>query len=533
MTFDGSVKSDFMKLVTNYAQKSELIDYAGSDFDSLRINLVEYIKAMYPLDFNNFIASDVGGMLIDLVAYVGTVTSMKADFLTNENFLRTSRNRNNIKKLLELIGVRLKGPISAVANATLTLQNTSIDDADYITIPYEQRTVVVSSPEDGEPLSYTLYKIQNGVIQDTNSVASLTLTVDDSDAGNGTTFSNLALIEGAFVRQTGTFGPENDIKFINLDLGPVVENSVQVLIEGNQASRGVYRQVENLFFVSGESDKVFQALPDDDFKLTLVFGDNILSKAPTPNDKYYINYRVGGGSRGNIPESYINAPVSVQVVRDGGAIETRQLTLENTSQATGGSNSETIEHAKRYAPLAFRRQDRIVTINDYDSFANSFISSYGSVAKATAVTRRAFCSANIIDIYILEKANNSQLKRASPSFKKQLIDAMQPKRMITDEVVVVDGLVRTLDLVVTLRIEKDLKEDEEIIKQSAASIILDYFNVDNRSFGQEFNPQDLAKNIFSLPTVIFATIDNYEQSVTVDFNEFIQLNNFTINVVRI
>ena len=91
----------------------------------------------------------------------------------------------------------------------------------------------------------------------------------------------------------------------------------------------------------------------------------------------------------------------------------------------------------------------------------------------------------------------------------------------------------TLDLVVTLRIEKDLKEDEEIIKQSAASIILDYFNVDNRSFGQEFNPQDLAKNIFSLPTVIFATIDNYEQPVRVDFNEFIQLNNFTINVVRI
>lgn len=532
MTFNGTVASDFMKLVYSRASKSELIDYAGTDFDEIRLNLVKYIQAMYPLDYNNFVSSDLGGMLIDLVAYVGAVTSMKADFLANENYLRTAQNRNSVKKLLELIGVRMKGPISAVANATISLENEPLGQESVIVIPFNQRVLTLNSPEDGQPLSFALYKVQNGLIEDGNAEGSITLTYDESDGRAGLSFSNLVLIEGALVKKTGRFGPGNDVKFIDLDYAPVIEKSVQVVIEGNSETAGIYREVENLFFVSGQSDKIFQVIPNDDFKVTLVFGDNILSKAPAPNDTFTVYYRSGGGSRGNVAESYINAPIQVDVVTNGATLQ-KSLTLENSTRATGGANSETIEHAKRYAPLAFRRQDRIVTLNDFDSFVNSFISSYGSVAKATAVTRRAFSSANIIDLYVLEKSNDLQLKRASPNFKKQLIDAIEPYKMLTDEVVVVDGLVRTLDLVVSIRISKDLKEDEEILKQSVASIILDYFNVDKRSFGQEFNPQDLARKIFELPLVIFATVDNYPEPVRVDFNEFIQINNFTINVVRV
>ena len=115
-----------------------------------------------------------------------------------------------------------------------------------------------------------------------------------------------------------------------------------------------------------------------------------------------------------------------------------------------------------------------------------------------------------------------------PYFKE--LKRVTPKQ---DSIVVFDGLIRTLDIITTIRIPKELKESEEVIKQSVASIINSYFNVDNRDFGEEFVPQDLAREIFAIPSVIFATIDNYEGTVKVDFNEFIQLNNFTINVVRV
>ena len=104
MTFSGTVASDFLKLVeVDDIKKASLIDYAGDDFISLRENLINYVKAVYPLDYQNFVESDLGIMLIETVAYMGAVNSFKADFLANENFLRTAKKRNNVKDLLQLM----------------------------------------------------------------------------------------------------------------------------------------------------------------------------------------------------------------------------------------------------------------------------------------------------------------------------------------------------------------------------------------------------------------------------------------------
>lgn len=526
MTFKGTVESDFMKLVKDPQMlKSELIDYAGSDFDSIKQNLINYIKTVYPLDYDNFVESDLGIMLVELVSYVGAVTSMKADFLANENYIRTARTRNGVKKLLELIGIRLKGPISAVANATLTLE-TPLQPGETASIPADSRVVTISSPEDGEQVSYTLYKTVNGLIQVSNSQGFIELSYDESNGG--TVFSNLILMEGALVTQTGTFTESAGIKFINLNASPVVEGSIEVVVINKANVEEIYEQVDNLFFVSGNSQKVFQVISDDNYGATVVFADSILADSPTPGENYSITYRVGGGTRGNLAKSTINYPVAISI----NSLPSNAV-IENSTRATGGADAETVEHAKKYGPLAFRSQDRLVSLGDYNAFANSFSTSYGSVGKAVASTRRAYSSANIIDIFMLELANNLQLKKASPAFKKELLDAIEPKKMITNQVVVVDGLIRTLDLVISIRISREIKEDEEVIKAQVANIIQDYFNVSNREFGQEFIPQDLSRRIFELPSVIFATVDNYDMAVKVDFNEFIQLNNYTINVVRV
>jgi hypothetical protein len=209
------------------------------------------------------------------------------------------------------------------------------------------------------------------------------------------------------------------------------------------------------------------------------------------------------------------------------------LRVENTSKGTGGADAETSEHAKKYGPLMFRTQDRLVTLPDFKAFANSYISSYGSVGKATAATRRAFSSANIIDLYVLEKSNNIQLRKATPEYKRQLAEAIQQKKMLTDEVVIVDGLIRTLDLILTLRVDKKYSFLEGTIKSKASAKVLEHFNVDNTDFGKEFIPQSLVYKVFEIPEVRYATIDNVVDSIKVEFNEIIQLNNYTINIVYV
>ena len=175
----------------------------------------------------------------------------------------------------------------------------------------------------------------------------------------------------------------------------------------------------------------------------------------------------------------------------------------------------------------------MVTLEDFKTFANRYISDVGSVGKATAVTRKAYSSANIIDVYILEKANDIQLKRATPVFKFNLLDAMNGKKMLTDEIVIVDGLIRTLDLVITVRVDKEELPREASIKIKVMDEIQHFFNVNNIDFGKAFIPESLNRKIFEIDEVRWATIDNVDSAIRVQFNEIIQLNNVSLNVVGV
>lgn len=531
MTFSGTVTSDFLKLIpanVDYAEK--IIDFTAADFASIRNTLIDYAKAVYPLDYNNFSESDFGIFLMELMAAVGHIQSFKSDFIANETFIRTARQRESVKKLLELVGVRMKGPISAAANAKVQLQVDSLLVSSVVITP-ENRIITITSPEDGAALTYTLYKVNsNGTVDLESNTTNLVLQVSAVDLN--VNINNLVLLEGALIIEQGQFTSEDTIKSIELSQFPYIERSAQVFIQGNSNTQGVYKEEENIYFASGSSDKIFQVVTDDKFKAKILFGDSTLSLNPSIGDTYTVLYRVGGGSRGNIAAEVINAPITVLVDNGISQVE-KEGVLQNISEATGGAEAESIIHAKKYAPLTFRRQDRLVTLADYKSFANSFISNYGSTGKANAVVRRAYSSANIIDLFVLEKASNTQLRKATPEYKKQLLEAMQDKKMLTDEPVVVDGLIRTLDVFVTINIEKKFKNFQSDIKNKVTNKIIEYFNTDNAEFGEPFIPQDLVTFILEIPEVRFATVDNIDSTIRIDFNEIVQLNNFTINTVII
>lgn len=530
VVFSGTVTSDFLKLVqSDVRAREKLIDFSASDWASIRDSMIEYVKAVYPLDYDNFSESDFGMMLIEIMAAIGHVQSTKSDYLANENFLRTARSRDSVKKLLELIGVRMKGPISSAANARITIQvPQSVPSPSSVTVQPSSRVVTIASPEDGAPLTFTLYKVRsNGTVDLESNSTSLTFNVS-ANAGN-VIIENAVLLEGSLVTESGSFQSPDAVKTVSLSYQPYVERSAQIYLDGSPETTGIYSEEENLFFASGPLDKVFQVVTDDNFKPTVVFGDDTLGLSPAIGDNYTITYRIGGGSRGNIGNEVLNAPISVSI-SNGSQTATTEGVLENISAATGGADAESIAHAKRYAPLTFKRQSRLVTLQDYKSFANTFISSYGSTGKANAVVRRAYSSANIIDLFVLEKASDLQLRKATPEYKAQLLEAIQDQKMLTVEPVVVDGLIRTLDLFLTLTLDKKFKKFEAEIRNRARQRILDYFNVDNGDFGQPFIPQDLIKDVLEIQELRYATVDNVDSVIRVDFNEIIQLNNLTLSL---
>jgi len=219
---------------------------------------------------------------------------------------------------------------------------------------------------------------------------------------------------------------------------------------------------------------------------------------------------------------------SIPVVKNG--TDNYTVTLTNSTQSTGGSNAETVEHAKKYAPYFFRSQNRAVTGEDYNALANSFVGTAGLTAKAVPVLRDNAASNNMIDIYVLAKATDLQVERATLAFKAELLEYLNTYKMFSDHLTIVDGLVRTVDLVCTIFVNRSQEPNVENIKSKVADKLIEFFNVTNMDFGESLSISELSNSVLSLSDIRYFKVDNINNDVFVNFNELIQLNNFEINV---
>jgi len=522
--FDGTVQSDFMRLgQIQELAKSQLIDYSVADFDEFKEALMDYVKAVYPDDYNNFVQSDLGVVFIELFAYLASVLSLKADFLANESYLSTVKTPENLRKVLELIGVKMKGPIASKATALLTPESSvSFAGGDTLTIPSNQRTVTTTSQRDNTQLTYTLYKINKatGLIDEATTAQTGDLLLDYNSYGEGSNFTGLVLLEGTYKTLQGTFSTAQSSKRIRVPDPSIIEGSIFV-----SSGDEVYSEIQSLSLASGSTDAVFEKIYNDDYSCSLLFGDDIRGKSPQNGQDYTVVYRVGGGNRGDIVEGAIRTQVNG--LKNGSSPV--ECTITNTTVAAGGANAETVAHAKKYAPYFFRTQYRAVTGEDYTAIANSYAGTTGQTGKALAVARQSGAGGNMIDIYVLAKATDTQLQRASLPFKSDLLNHLNSYKMLTDELTIVDGLVRTVDLVATVFVDRNKLALQENVKAGVSRSITEYLSYDSMDFGKPLRFPELANFVMNNPDVRFFKVTNYDEDIFVNFNEIIQLNNFELN----
>jgi len=512
--FDGTIESDFLKLArVPDGSKKNLIDYNLNSFEEYRTALNNYLKSVYPLDYNNFASSDLGQMLVELFAYLASTLTLRADMTANEMYIDTVKDRGNLQRLLQLIGVSMRGPTASKATGKLTVD---IVPGGAVTILEANRRLTMQTGRNNSSLTYTIYR-QNA--NGTLDLASQDLVIPLVDFASTTTVSNLLLLEGALKATSGKFLTGVTRQTIEISDGPIVEGSLSV--SSDEGSGTIYDEIFKLFAASGGAHNVFEKTYTNNYGVILAFGDGHRGKLPSPDANYIATYRIGGGANGNIIRGGLNAAIPVMI-----GANTIGAKIENITKATGGNEAESVEHAKRYAPYFFKTQYRAVTGEDYHSLANAFIGTTGQTAKAMVSLRKNGASANIIDLYILAKASSLQLERASVAFKKELLDYFQTYKMLTDEIVVSDGVVRTVDLVATIFVDKANLPFVETVKQKAAKKLVEFFSTDNREFGQKLSMAELVNFMLTVPEVRFFRVENIDQDVFVNFNEIVQLNNF-------
>ncbi|TVP69177.1 MAG: putative baseplate assembly protein [Rhodobacteraceae bacterium] len=218
----------------------------------------------------------------------------------------------------------------------------------------------------------------------------------------------------------------------------------------------------------------FVVEPAEDALPRLRFGDDVQGKSPPLNAAFSARVRVGGGPSGNLGPDSLGTVVTAL---------TGIVSLRNPLPAQGGQARETAAEIRRYAPQAFRTQNRAVTEADWRAAAEAF----PEVQRARAEFR---WTGSWYTVFVTVDRRDGQPVSSDADFARRLLDHLEFYRLAGYDLELRDPVFRPLDiaLLVCLRpgyVSADIRA--RLIDIFASRLRLDglrgFFHPDRFSFG--------------------------------------------------
>ena len=479
--------------------KKPVINYTSRDFESIKKDLVEHAKRYYPNSYNDFSDSSFGGLVMDSVAYVGDMLSFYLDFQTNESFLETSLDLNNIRRLASQMGYNYYGNPSSYGIGTfyvLVPANSTGLGPDTTFIPIMKTGTRVRSQsatftltEDvnfndpsvevvaarfnettGKPTQYALRafgQVKSGVefyteievgdqvkfLRTRVSTAAVNeiISVFDSEGHQYYQVDNLSQ-EVVYLEQTNPNAASDQVRSI---LKPFIA-SRRFVVEQDQT--GTYLQ-----FGFGSENQIDQfGIADPSQVVLKMTGKNyVTDTAFDPNqflgtDKFGIapantTLKVTFGSNDSVD---VNVPINGLIEVSNLSMEfpgnlaspnaSTQLTVRNSAEVT---NDEiiTVERAiptpdeiKYRAYAVYSAQNRVVTKNDYEAYVYQMPRKFGKVSRVNVVNDPSGINKRLA-MYVISKDNSENFVSTNGTVKSNLKVWLNKNRMMTDQVDVFDA----------------------------------------------------------------------------------------------
>ena len=519
------------------------LDFSALDFDTMRRAGIEYIRTYFPEEFNDFVASNGLIMLLELVSFLGAVLSEREDILIDEAFLPTAQTREAVSQHLELINQRIRLATPAVADVEASIAGPAPSE---IRIPAGLR-FTLSGP-DRQPLFYELFRSPN----DFTSAISV-------PPGKRGVIGHA--IEGRFGTPVVVISSGGPNQFIDILEPDVLDDPIFVTKKTGEAETELDRI--NIIERAEANDNVFE-VDQLENGIRVKFGDDVTGKAPLAGEEITVEFRIGGGIRGRIGSNFINE--SRPITPEPPSSAAVEVLFRNLNPSSGGTDEETLQQTKRRAPREFATQGNAVTGEDYAFLASTFSHPvFGSVSKAIGVIRTGveadeedivaqiqaassveegveilnanFVNRNIVELFVLADGPSGPVAPSS-GLKQGLITFFDEINVLTDEVRVLDGAVKSVDVEATVVISRSA--DAGTVKESVTDEIRSFFDIRNFDMGEGLNISNLYETIQSVPGVQFVNIFQPEDNILptqelaaltspgVGFNEIITLGSLDL-----
>ena len=342
--------------------------FTDLDFDQIKESIRSYLRANSDFSGFDFEGSNFS-VLIDTLAYITYITAFNSNMVVNESFLDSATLRENVVSLARNIGYVPKSRTAAKASVTFTI---NVRNTTTPTLVLKRGLTCVGNTND---TSYTFSILED--IQLPTTVTDITLNGVPT-AQRTATFENIEVSQGIYLEKQFVVDSSLDQRFI-LDNSFIDTSTIKVYVKKeNDSGLGIeYNQIDNITDVTGSS-YIYLIQEIQDEKYQLLFGDGLIGRKLETGEIITVNYLVTDGKEGN---GATNFSFSGRIVdSDGNPVSPQPFTVTTTRSSQNGSEIETIDSIKYFAPRIYSSQNRAVTARDYETIIKSIYSDTESVS---------------------------------------------------------------------------------------------------------------------------------------------------------
>lgn len=489
------------------------IRYTSRDFDSIRTDLVNYAKKYYPQTHQDFNEGSFGTLMIDTVAYVGDILSYYLDYQTNESFLDTAIEYENILKLGAGLGYKQKTAVSAVGVVTLYVSipaNAEGTDCNFDYLPTIKRGTTFRSTDgnsftlsedvviteetaeirksklnDKAPYEYVakVYgRVISGVEQTTNikigdfekfkkvlvgtQNVSEILSVTDSD---GNRYYEVDYLTQNVVYTQANSNDPNTSQAILKPVSVVRRyvtvregNNTYIQFGGSANSDTTYNNLKKIDPTGVVLDKFGKDyITDESFDPTVLVSSNDKLGLGPSNTTLTIVFRVNPNLVNSIPARAITSVIKPRLSFPlNAAYDNVKASIANSMVVTneyplnGGSDDFTSDEMKRKIYGSFGAQNRAVTEEDYKSLCYNMPGKFGSI-KRVRILKDTDESKRNLNLYVISSDSRGYLVTTNATTKNNLKNWLNKSKIINDTIDILDAKIVNFGIYFTAAADKN------------------------------------------------------------------------------
>jgi hypothetical protein len=333
--------------------------FTNLDFDQIKTSIKDYLRANSDFTDFDFEGSNFS-VLIDALAYNTYITAFNSNMIVNESFLDSATIRENVVSLARNIGYVPRSRKSAESIVSFSIST----DVDTETLTLQAGPVCVGSVDNSSYIFSIFEDISAPAILGQNGIRTAT-------------FDNIAIYQGTYLTKQFTVNGSLDQRFI-LDNSGIDASTIKVYVRGvGETGLGKeYFLVDNIINVTSISEiYLLQEVLDERYEL--LFGDGIFGKKLENGAVITVGYIITDGKEGNGPSSFAFSGTlrddSILVSGGNTIVPTSVSSITTIQAAINGSDIESVDSIKYYAPRLYEAQSRAVTSRDFESIIKNKI----------------------------------------------------------------------------------------------------------------------------------------------------------------